>query len=285
MKNITAVSRQNRISGESNARQYLSMFRMRFISGLQYRAAAWAGVCTQFFWGFMMIMTYKAFYDSSAAPQPIEFTQLAQYIWLQQAFLALLAIWFMDSELLDSIKSGLVAYDLCRPYDLYKLWFARLLAKRTAEASLRCLPILLVASFLNAPYNMRLPPDLPAFLTFLFSLCLSAFLVVSLQMLVYVLTFITLDANGIRILLVAAADFLGGAIIPIPLMPDALQKVVAFLPFRYIIDLPLRIYSGNIAGREALILLAVQLFWLVFSTIIGFYSMKKVLRRVVVQGG
>ena len=32
---------------------YLSFFRIRFLAGLQYRTAAWAGIATQFAWGGM----------------------------------------------------------------------------------------------------------------------------------------------------------------------------------------------------------------------------------------
>ena len=31
-------------------KKYLSFFRLRFITGLQYRTAALAGIATQFFW-------------------------------------------------------------------------------------------------------------------------------------------------------------------------------------------------------------------------------------------
>ena len=40
---------------------YISVFKLRLINGLQYRAAAFAGVATQFFWGIMHIMIYEAF--------------------------------------------------------------------------------------------------------------------------------------------------------------------------------------------------------------------------------
>ena len=46
-------------------KKYLSFFKMRFIHSLQYRGAALAGMFTQFFWGFMEIMLYKAFYEAS----------------------------------------------------------------------------------------------------------------------------------------------------------------------------------------------------------------------------
>ena len=72
-----------------SGRVYGSFFRLRFINGLQYRAAAYAGVATQFAWGFMEILLFHAFYQTDPAAFPMEFSQLAAYVWLQQAFLAL----------------------------------------------------------------------------------------------------------------------------------------------------------------------------------------------------
>lgn len=71
---------------------YLSLFRMRVTAGQKYRAAAWAGVATQFFFGFMYIMIYRSFYMSSASTPPMEWAQLVSYTWLQQAFLAIIAL-------------------------------------------------------------------------------------------------------------------------------------------------------------------------------------------------
>ena len=67
--------------------KYLSFFRLRFAMGLQYRTAALAGIVTQFVWGFMEIMIFKAFYRADAASFPMSFQATVSYIWLQQAFL------------------------------------------------------------------------------------------------------------------------------------------------------------------------------------------------------
>ena len=48
-------------------KKYLSFFRMRFLMGLQYRAAAAAGVLTQFTWGFMELLVFRAFYKADAS--------------------------------------------------------------------------------------------------------------------------------------------------------------------------------------------------------------------------
>ena len=50
--------------------QYLTLFRIRFIAGLQYRAAALAGIMTQFAWGGMTVLLYRAFYQSDPAAFP-----------------------------------------------------------------------------------------------------------------------------------------------------------------------------------------------------------------------
>ncbi|MGB4658505.1 MAG: hypothetical protein WBI07_04945, partial [Mobilitalea sp.] len=70
-------------------KKYYSYFRMRFIAGLQYRAAALAGIATQFAWGFLTILMYKAFYEVNPEAFPMKFEALSSYIWLQQAFLAM----------------------------------------------------------------------------------------------------------------------------------------------------------------------------------------------------
>ena len=106
-------------------RKYISFFRIRFIAGLQYRAAAWAGIATQFAWGGMNILMFRAFYEEGSNAFPMPFDSLSTYIWLQQAFLALFMAWFFDTEIFDSIVSGNIAYELCRPINIYNMWFIR----------------------------------------------------------------------------------------------------------------------------------------------------------------
>ena len=84
-------------------RVYLSVLKLRMNIGLQYRTAALAGVATQFFWGFITIMVFEAFYEYAANTPPISLKELITYIWLQQAFLVFITMWFRDNELFDLI--------------------------------------------------------------------------------------------------------------------------------------------------------------------------------------
>ncbi len=264
---------------------YFSVFRMRLINGLQYRAAAVAGVATQFFWGFMFIMVYEAFYQGAAKSQPMELSQLVSYIWLQQAFLVFIVLWYRDGELFNLITSGNIAYELCRPSGLYEFWYAKLLAQRFSGALLRCFPILLFAFFMPGIYRLSLPKNPAAFGLFLVTLGLGLLVLVSISMFIYISVFITMSPVGSLLVFGVAGDFLAGGIIPIPLMPEWLQRIAYVLPFRLAADLPFRVYSGNIPVSEALVGVATQIFWLAALIFLGRIAMKKVLKHVVVQGG
>jgi len=131
-------------------KKYLSFFRLRFLHGLQYRTAAVSGIVTQFVWGAMEILLFRAFYQADPTSFPMTFQALSTYVWLQQAFLALYMAWFWEMELFDSITTGNVAYELCRPVRLYNMWYVRSLAVRRRRCCAVC-------RFSSQPFSFRSP--------------------------------------------------------------------------------------------------------------------------------
>jgi ABC-2 type transport system permease protein len=264
---------------------YYSVLRLRLLNGLQYRSAALAGVATQFFWGFMYIMIFVAFYEHALQKPPMTLKEVIIYIWLQQSFLAFIMLWFRDNELFDLITSGNIAYELCRPCDLYGFWYAKLLAQRLSSALLRCAPIILVAFLIPEPYRMTLPPDATTGILFLFAILLGLLLLVSISIFIYISVFITMSPVGSLLVFGVLGEFLSGLILPIPLMPGWLQNIVYLFPFRLTADFPFRVYSGHIPQSEAIIGIFQQCIWLIVLVWLGKIAMNKVLKRVVVQGG
>lgn len=266
-------------------KKYLSFFRLRFVMGMQYRAAALAGVCTQFFWGLMEVMIFSAFYEADAAAFPMSLSATISYVWLQQAFLAFFAVWMLEGEIFEAIRKGNLAYELARPVDIYNMWFARSVANRLSRAVLRCFPILLIAVFVPAPYGLCMPASLPYFMLFLAAMVLGLAVTVSVCMLIYVLAFFTISPRGVRMVFTSAIDFLAGAIIPIPFFPEKLAKVLEMLPFAAMQNVPLRIYSGSLNGTELVQAISLQIFWLVVITLMGKILCRKAEKSAVVQGG
>lgn len=266
-------------------KKYLSFFRIRFTTALQYRAAAWAGVSTQFVWGFMKILMFQAFYRSDPAAFPMEFSQLCSYIWLQQAFLALFAFWFFDNDVFEIITGGGIAYELLRPMNLYNMWFTKNMASRSGKALLRCVPILFICTWLPEPYRFGLPADPVAFFMFLISMALGLTLVVSTCMIIYIITMRMLNYRGVKMLVTSLVELLSGSVVPLPFFPDGFRQVAELLPFASMNNLPFRIYIGDISGGQMVFFVAVQIFWVVFFQLWGRLWMRRSLRNVVVQGG
>ena len=264
---------------------YFTYFKLKFATGLQYRAAALAGISTQFFFGFVFIMVYYAFYKSGSGHLPMEIGQLTTYLWLNQALFALISQYYKDQELFSLIRTGNLSYELIRPKNIYFMWYFKLLGQRYANVALRFLPIIIITIFLPEPFNFSLPISLESFIVFILTLFTGSLLVVAITTLYPVITLLTMNEKGVVNIFVVIADILSGLVIPIPFFPPLLKKVSQMLPFQYVSDLPFRIYVGNISVNEGLIGLGIQVIWLLIIITLSYNIMNHNLKRVVVQGG
>lgn len=266
-------------------KKYLSFFNLHFSMGLQYRVAALAGIATQFAWGFMEVMIFCAFYRADESAFPMSLSATSSYIWLQQAFLAFFASWMLDNEIFNSIVTGNIAYELCRPIDIYNIWFARSVATRMSRAVLRCFPILLVAGFLPEPYGIARPGSFQDFVLFLVTLILGLLVTVAFCMLIYVLSFFTISPQGLRMVFTSAVDFFAGAVIPLPFFPEKMQQFMELLPFAAMQNVPLRIYSGSMGVYDIKKAVFLQIFWLIFLIVLGKLLCRYAQKKITVQGG
>lgn len=264
---------------------YISLLRVRFLNGLQYRAAALGGLSTQFFWGIMLVFIYTAFYNGADSSNGFSYKDLITFIWLQQAFLSFIFLYDWDSELLDMITTGGISYELCRPVHIYHVWYVKLFSKRLARGVLRFAPVLILGFLMPYPYNLSLPESPLSFLLFIITLFMGLVLLVAISMLIYISIFKTMSPMGSIGIFGVIGEFFSGMTIPIPLMPDWLQKICMALPFRWTSDLPLRVYSGNIGTKDAMTGILIQSVWIIILVLMGSFIMKKVTRLSIVQGG
>lgn len=260
---------------------YLAILQSRLSILFQYRAAAFAGLCTQIFWGAVKVMIFKAFYSNSIISEPISLPQAITFIWITQALYALIP-WNVDKELEAQIKKGDIAYELTRPVDLYWMWFFRSIAMRIMPTLLRAIPLFIVVFFLwGWPHPVSFNAGILFFISLLFSFLLSAGITAFL-----ITTFFwTLSGEGIQRLMPHFITLLSGAIIPLPLFPKWLQPIINWQPFRGIIDIPSRIYTGIIPLNEVIYYLSFQMLWFFIFLFSGFFLMKKALKTFVIQGG
>jgi ABC-2 type transport system permease protein len=247
----------------------------------QYRAAAFAGICTQVFWGIIQVMIFQAFYSGVSGREPMSLTQTITFIWLGQALLQLLP-WSIDKEVGEQIRNGHVAYELIRPIHLYRLWYVRSFAMSFVPTVLRCAPIFILGGLF---LGLAAPASWLGGFFFFLSVIFSFFLSAAIKALVISSLFWTISGEGILRLLPHITVLLSGMVIPLPLFPNWLQPFLSVQPFRGIIDIPSRLYTGIIPSSEAIYYLGFQLGWTILLIALGQFLLKKALRQFVVQGG
>lgn len=262
---------------------YRGLFKMSFKGELQYRAKAISGIATQFFWGLLYIYLYTSFMKDSAV-DGFSISQMASFIWLGQAFFVLR---YMDlpKKCASEIENGDVCYKFVRPINLYNQWYFEHLGYKLSATLLRFLPILLISSLLPSSIGLSLPVSFTAFILFIITLAIGALMASALSMIIVYLTFKTQSAKGTQTIVNTLCSLLGGFYIPIPLMPQSLQNILNYLPFRYVIDLPFRIYIGNVDIKSALVFTLISLSWLIILVGLGKLLLKKALKKTVIQGG
>ena len=260
---------------------YLSVFRLRRKMELQYRGAMVGGIVCQIFFGLILSALYRALYFGKPQVRPL--AHVITYVWLQQAFFRMLLA--SDPDLMDKIRTGGIAYDLCRPMDLYGFYYARIMAQKLMGSLLRAAPMLLFAALLPDGWGIGLPASLPALLAALAGLALGLCCMCAMENITMAFTMRTLDPRGIQAMLSLLSMILSGNVLPLPLYPDSWQRAITLLPHAQMLDAPIRLYTGEYALSEAPGVLLLQAGWTAALIGIGCLLWRRNQRRLVLQGG
>ena len=262
---------------------YFGIFKMNFKGELQYRSKAISGVVTQIFWGLMYIYLYTAFMGGKII-DGFSINQMITYVWLGQAFLV---IRFLDlpKNCAKEIENGNICYKFVRPINLYNQWYAEHIGYKLSSTLLRCMPLILVAFMMPSSIRMMLPVSFLAFILFLISLIIGALLTSAISMIIVYLTFKTLSSKGTVNICNTVCGILGGLYIPLVFMPQSVQNVLNYLPFRFVLDLPARIYIGNIQPVQALVFIGIAITWLIVLVVFGKILITKAGKNAIIQGG
>ncbi|MCR5342334.1 MAG: ABC-2 family transporter protein [Butyrivibrio sp.] len=260
---------------------YFTVFKMRLRMELQYRGAMIGGILCQMFFGLILIALYRALYEGN--PQSIPIENIATYVWLQQAFFRMMLA--SDNELVDKIRSGDIAYDLCRPVNMYGFYYARIMAQKLMGSLMRAVPMLAMAALLPKGWRIELPASLLGFLVFIPALGLGLLCVCALENITVAFTMKTLDPRGMQGLLNLLMLTLSGNVLPLNLFPESWQKVITLFPYAQLLDAPIRLYTGEYRPVEALRIYGIQGFWAVALIALGVSMWNANRKRMIVQGG
>ena len=252
---------------------YFSLYRLKAMQETQYRAAALGGLVTQAFFGLLYVFLYTALFRGE---NQAELAETITYVWLQQMFFRVLLM--NDTELIQQVMTGGLAYAVLRPVDQYRFAFVRNMAQRLV-------PMIALQFLLPTAWRMQPPESLLALLQALVSLLIGVMNLCAIAGISGAILMQTMDNRGINAIITFISNAFAGNIIPLTLFPDSVQAIIRYQPFAQSLDAPIRMYLHAQAAGEWALNIGVQLLWLMLLVALGRRMWRHQLNQLTIQGG
>ena len=254
--------------------------------GLAYRFEFFSAILGSLLTMALVYFLWTAIYNSATSIE-MSYQALITYVCLGQAFsFARPGQRYILVRIGAGIRSGNVLLDLVRPMDYQLLTYCETFGAYLLETLLVSLPAYVLALLL---FRINLPPSPEAAIGFSISILGAFFLVSSIDFLIGLMAFWTMDIWGfiwgLGYVKIAVLDILAGTIIPLNLLPDWLQAIARFLPFQGMAYTPLAIYVGEIEGSAIWMSILNQFAWGIGLVLLTRLIWHRARRRIEIQGG
>ena len=262
-------------------RLFLELARRAFERQFAYRAAAFAGLATNFFFGVLRAAVMVALYHGREEIAGYSLVQAVTFTGVSQAIIGMMSFfgWY---DLMNNVYSGAVASDLLKPMSLFTYWLAQDAGRAFASFFLRAVPILVAYGFL---LGAVMPSTTAQVCAVVIGLVLSWLVSFSYRFILNLASFWTPNAVGIARFGFMLAWFLSGFMFPLRYFPDWFVFLCKLTPFPYMVNTLVEIYLGVVAGWEVVLALSLQAVWVIGLVLLGQVVLRKGISRLVIVGG
>jgi ABC-2 type transport system permease protein len=262
-------------------RLFWELVKISFQRYLSYRAAALAGLATNFFFGLLRAAVLTALYGARQEVAGISLQGAVTYTGLTQALIVFLSLfgWY---ELMYSVHSGDVSSDLLKPMNYYGFWLAQDCGRAIAGLLMRGLPIMLAYALM---FGITLPRGVVQWLALGAVLVLSWLLSFAWRFLLNLAAFWTPNALGFGRFGYALTWFLSGFVMPLRLFPTWFVRLCYLTPFPHMVNTIVEVYLGVVSGPALVQALLGQLLWVLILVAAGQLVLRAGVRQLVIQGG
>lgn len=178
------------------------------------------------------------------------------------------------------VRSGKLELDLLKPVSFVPFMLMNNFGDFVTSFLMFGIPGYLFAVFI---LKVQQPKDLATAGLFLLSLFLGYLIFFAFNMLVGMLSIITLNISSYTWTIDTIVAFASGMVVPLSLFPNAIRTVLYFLPFQNLYYAPLSIYLNT--AKNIYIVLAVQLLWVVILFFLAQLAWLAINKKVQIQGG
>ncbi|MBT3940450.1 hypothetical protein HOD83_02275 [Candidatus Woesearchaeota archaeon] len=162
----------------------------------------------------------------------------------------------VDSEISRSVKNGKFIKHLVRPINFLTYSFIRNCWR--AVFRVKFLPILLIIGYFTIPSFEYTSLNL---LFFIITVIFAITIRFSFTFLFGLISFWTKEYWGIKSIRQGIHMFFAGSVIPLTFFPSSLQTISKYMPFQYMLYVPIQTFLGTYSTVEVMNLILVQVIW------------------------
>ena len=259
---------------------YIKFISMAFQRTMAYRVEYYTGILNAFLYIFIFTSVWKALIPKGQILSGLTQGQMVAYA----VFSTLIKVSFgrNESMLSDRVKSGEIAVDLMKPFNLPMMYFSDLVGVTLFQLIARAIPILIFSFFV---FDISIPVSPELIFKFL-PVYLAAFvLYFALAFFISCLSFYFVDIFPFWILYFALITLSSGAIIPLDFFPATFQVFLKNTPFPYLFYYPTMVILDkplDVSWSILMIKYLVQIGLVMALAIVGF---KVGVRKLTIAGG
>lgn len=192
-------------------------------------------------------------------------------VFLVRQMTTVWVVWELERE----IRLGEMSPKLLRPLDPFWQHALDNLAEKVVRLPIVLIPVVLGLWFTGVrPQFALLSLGL-----FVISIILAWLLRFNRQYSFGLLAFWTDQVTGLEQVWFALYVAFSGAILPLDLLPETLQRIIMFTPFPYKVDFPVQLLLGKLTNAEILLGFAIQGFWVIAFIVLRMVLWKRGLKR------
>lgn len=248
---------------------------------LTYRAATWAGLATNIFFGLLRAIIMIALYDARDEVNGLTLQAAITYTALSQAVIAFLSI-FGWWDVMESVNSGEIAADMLRPMSYLGFWMAADMGRAIVSLLLRGVTIVAIYSLF---VDLTWPQTVWQWLALIPAFTLSWLVSFAWRFLINLAAFWTPNARGIGRFGFGLTWVLSGFYMPLRLYPDWFRTLCELTPFPSMVNTPVEVFLGLLTGPALLSALLQQAFWAILLLVVAHLVLQRGVHRLVIQGG
>lgn len=210
------------------------------------------------------------------------FLELVTYVLLGVNILRSAVFGAQSRKVASEINDGSFSNYLIKPINHFWFIFFKELGERSVYFITSVIEVIIFALLFNVDFFWQ--GNVVVLLFFAISCVLSIFLYFILSYIISLLAFWSREAMGPRFLYEWFLEFASGAYFPLDILAKPIFTALQFLPFMYLIYLPMSIYLGRVDFTQAGKGILIQFTWVIATSWFAYIIWNRGLRKYTSEG-